>query len=232
MEKSYEVIPSPDGKTQEVRIKIQSIELQRFTDFDSCAPLPHEFEQPIAHIAINWGLFEDFFKQLLDAMMRANSTEDRRALYHSFESKAERMLEELKCFDCYPWVSIYIKQIIADAKRLQLDRNLLLHGNIKLRAHVTNNNNTTPIEVTLTIVASGRRKKVDVVEVFDLEKLFNLSYGIRRLLGRISVFNSFPVTIPNLSWQDTLWLQAFLMTNHPHHATPPQQPPQRESSQQ
>lgn len=184
----------------------------------SMPPITEEFFPPLAMIAIMWGKFENEFRAFLEAMISANKSADRRVLYHSFESKIIRFEEEMRCFDCYPWIAIYLKKIIADALALQRTRNLLLHGTMNFNVSFTNNEATTPIQVKTFLIVEGRRKGQPVIEEFSVGRLYELSTDLQHLCGRMEEFTHPKPDIPNLAWQDRLWLRAFLRTNHSHYA--------------
>lgn len=190
------------------------------------APVPDVFYAPIAQIAILWGQFEHDFGNLLAAMIAANGAGDSKVLFHSFENKAKRMHREMRCFDYYPLIAIYLKSIIADAVIAQSRRNLLLHGHVSIRIDPPPTAGAEPI---YSIDALGRRKGMRVFERFSVEGLTDLAYDLGHLAGRITMFTSLVFPIPNpisryLSPFDELWLLNFIKRYHPEPLPPPPEP--------
>ena len=214
-----EIGPADENNISKVSIVYPEVKVGEVKLPFAFAPLPEEFYFPIAQIAMLWGSFENGLRDLLLAVLSANGSADLRVLHHSFESKADRLKEEMAiCFCGYPRVTIYIDKIIEDAKELQTKRNLLLHGALALQARITTKGDNTPPVVHLTVEAKGRRRRQEIVETFDLKSLTSLANDLAHLTGRIGVFNGPKVAlrIPGLdNWQDWFWLWGFVKKYYP-----------------
>ena len=186
--------------------------------------LPPEFLSYLGQIAVLWGMFETSFEELLEALLKANVYDEKRWQGFSFEQKVELFKRELKkLFWCYPRISLYISQIINDAKSLQAKRNLLLHGNLIIEIKTKDDVYQPP---DIAIVAVGRRKKQKIVERFTLEVIENLFFDLCHLGGRMAEFaHPSEKFVPHVAWQDRCFLLDFLKNNHPAHTNPHMPPP-------
>src|ERR1700730_5638349 len=133
------------------------------------APCDPEFYPFIGSIAIAWSFFENTFDDVLGAILSFNKfTEPWR--WFNFKNKAKIFAKEMpKCFECYPWVAIYLDRIREDALRLQRRRNLLLHGHLSLRVYSKWSEGEP--RAAAVLIATVSRKGEVFSEEFDKDKL-------------------------------------------------------------
>lgn len=191
-------------------------------------PISDEFLPAIAQISLLWGGFENSFRDLLLCLMNFNGTMNRKVLYHSFDSKVNRMLEEMRCFETQPLIHGHLKNVIDDAIKVQSNRNLILHGEISAVMQVRHNEGDEYPTVTIELEAAGRQKKQDIIKRYTLADIAQLAADLSHVSGRIGEFAPpiFP-HIPELAPLDRAWLQELLMTNYPQKAVPLQRFPLR-----
>ena len=185
-------------------------------------PIPPSMLPLLAQIALLWGFFERHFERMLVALLIANDQADTDWQRFSFEQKSKQLGKLAKAlFAEHESLLTYVEEVLKDARTLQLERNLLLHGSLSI--------NADPATRTFTIRAKGRKKGQTIEEVFTAESIRKLTYDLAHLAGRIAGFNPpwIEGSFPTLSSPDKSFLRNFLSSNHPDHtsrATPSGQP--------
>lgn len=140
----------------------------------------------------------------------------------SYEQKAKAFATYAhSSFASNEGILIRLNEILADAKALQLKRNLLLHGSLGVSfAMEERDGKTVP---SFVVRARGRRKGRTVEEHFTGEALEDLAYDLAHLAGRMDAFNSLWVEgryyFQTLSSQDKSFLRDFLSSYHPDRRT-------------
>lgn len=172
--------------------------------------LPPEFVSNLGGVIIAWGMFEQSFKSFLEAMIRKTGSIFSGWEYSSFERQHRIFNQELRtCFDGYPNIVEGLSRILDESLPLQIKRNVLTHGKLEI-----NFNNAQP-----QIIARGRHKKLDFVDVFTTDSIDNFYYELIHLAGRMRMFVS-PMGLsfsPPLSSEEISALKDFLIKNlHSH----------------
>lgn len=182
--------------------------------------LPMAFMEYVAQIALIWGTFENGFERFLLTLLSANGTDPNIARGFSFERKAELLRRGAKTlFSDRPFVLLHILALIDDAKRAQLERNLLLHGSLVIEVK-TKDDPALPPDVT--IIAHGRRKKQDIYRRFTLEKVEDLYCDLAHLGGRIGEFlTPSQAFLLHVAWQDRCFLLDLLKKHRQIHQPTP-----------
>ena len=133
--------------------------------------LPPEFIPFLAQIAIIWGMFENGFEEILATMFVANGQEAKGWQFFSFEQKQKLFKKEMKqiFWPYHPMIYLHLKLMLDDALRLQIRRNLLLHG--KITIEVAGTDIVSDDRLRVSLIATGRRKKQTLTEKFNIDRI-------------------------------------------------------------
>ena len=205
--------PACSGKAENSTIgfAFPAVNLKKVKSPFIIVPLPDVFLPFLGQIAVLWGQFENSFEAFFQAMCSANkATEDWR--HFSFEQKHKLFRKEMQSsFALYPSIILCLSEILDDAERLQIKRNVLLHGSMKLE-----------LGRIATLHVIGHKKKQIIEEQYTAETLEDLCCELAHLAGRMGLLkpplsSRYPL---GLASQDRLFLQDFLMNNHPDRPNP------------
>lgn len=220
----------PAGEKDFIDLGAMSINLAKMRIPMAYPVLPPEFIPFLAQIAIIWGMFENGFEEILATMFRVNGQEAKAWQFFSFEQKQKLFKKEMRrIFWPYnPMIYLHLKAILDDALRLQIRRNLLLHG--KIIIEVAGTDTVSDDRLRVSLIATGRRKKQILIEKFNIDSIESLFCDLAHITGRIKEFAQPDATrsFLHFSWQDRCFLLNLLSKNLPAHArqqTPVPQPP-------
>jgi hypothetical protein len=212
----------PDGQEPlSIASTVLDTHKPRGRSFFHWSALPQSMFVHIGQIAVVWGEFENRVADYLVTVIKANGTEQKGQQFYSFEQKANWAKDETqKCFSCRPRIALRVISILDLALALQVKRNFILHGNIVLKIDVVEKEGKQAARASL--VTTKRHKKQVVTNTYTDEEIEMLSYDIGELAGIMNDFMSPQGKWASLmiSWQDRLFLQAFLSNSPPPHSIP------------
>ena len=170
------------------RFKMASFDASRVKRPSSFVGIPEEFLILIGHVVGAWSQFDISFNNFLSKLLNASAYENKKWEFKSFKDRSSLLIKTCNTlFEEHQTIINAVKQIVADAKELQLDRNLISHGHILIKVETFEvEENKIPGMLSLHCVGqkSGKRIKRE----YSYEKLENVRYELAYLCGRMNAF--------------------------------------------
>jgi hypothetical protein len=180
----------------------------------SVAPgLPDGFTFLLGQIGALWSMYQAPFEILLQAILDETSDPDHaKWRVFSYEQKEEAFRRAAtKVLASHIALLTYLERILDDARDLQLDRNLLLHGTLQIRVDTKEDARVPP---DVTIVATGRRKKREITREFSQADMEEMYFGLCHAAGRInSMLHPTDVSLQQFALQDIDFWRDFLRSH-------------------
>jgi hypothetical protein len=148
--------------------------------------IPEEFLLLIGHVIGAWSKFDMSFNRLLEKLLIAADDVSDRWEMESFKRRSKQLRQACQPrFKDHHAILESVDKLVADAKSLQTDRNLIAHGHILIKMQtlgVVDNQ----IQGKLSLYCIGQEGGTRLEREYSLQELERVRYEFAYLCGRMS----------------------------------------------
>lgn len=176
-------------ETKDIIVTTIAFRREKFERWDpfEVMPIPAEFLPFLGHIAISWGSFEANLGALIRALIKADNTKPAPNLRRlNFDQRSALCIDLLeKNLSRCPTVTAFVRTILADANRISANRNVLLHGSVRMSLGTS-----AEIGPLVRIIAEGTQRGKPVTLTLDFDGVEDMFFEIGHLSARVRLLSA------------------------------------------